>query len=128
MTLLSNIEMLLLGNMAVLLFFVALLWRMHRVHQSEARRLDAALAVLHKTQSALSNSTLGMGRRITQLDSKVQSAQRTGVVTDEDAAFLQASRMASLGSSVADLIEKCGLSRAEAELMVSMQRKHWVAN
>ena len=39
------------------------------------------------------------------VDSKVQSAQRTGVVTDEDAAFLQASRMASLGSSVADLIE-----------------------
>ncbi|MEN9464506.1 MAG: hypothetical protein RL217_687 [Pseudomonadota bacterium] len=128
MTSLSTIEVLLLGNMAVLVLFVALLWRMHRVHKNEARRLDAALSVMHKAQSALSNSTLGMGRRIKQLDSKVQGAQRTSAVADDDAAFLQASRMASLGSSVADLVEKCGLPRAEAELMVSMHRKHWVAN
>lgn len=128
MTSLSNIEMLLLGNMAVLLLFVALLWRMHRAHKHEAQRLDAALSVMHKAQSALSNSTLGMGRRLKQLDSKVQGAQRANTVADDDAAFLQASRIASLGGSVADLVEKCGLPRAEAELMVSMQRKHWVAN
>lgn len=119
---LTLLHWLLIANAAVFMLFVALLlsWRLQQ--RKEARRLDAAVAVIHKAQAALTNSALGMGKRIKQLDGKVQHVS-VAKTSPSEAAFTQAVRLAGLGASVSDLVESCGLPQAEAELMVSMKRQ-----
>lgn len=122
---LSLLHWLLVGSFsvsAVLMVLLGLLWR----RQSQmAAQLSHTLQLVQQSQSALTQSTVGMGQRLKQLDTKVQHAERRTLLPMADEAMLaQAARLVQLGASANDLVDSCGVPRGEAELLVSLQRKH----
>lgn len=121
---LSLMHWLLIGNIGLVSVVGILLWSLWRQQQREAARLDEALNQLQQAQSGLSKSTIGMGRRLKQLDTRVQDAERRVVLPDtDDATFAQAARLVSLGATANDLVDNCGVPRGEAELIVSLRRQ-----
>lgn len=121
---LSLMHWLLIGNIALLLLVGGLLWSLRRQQLREAQRLDHALAAMQQAQSGLSKSTVGMGRRLKQLEGRLQQTERRSVLPDtDDDTFAQASRLIGLGATANDLVDNCGVPRGEAELMVSLKRQ-----
>lgn len=121
---LSLMHGLLIANLGLFMVLAGLLWSVRRQQVRESRRLDTAVQAIQQAQAALTKSTVGMGRRIKQLDGRVQDAERRVVLpaTDE-ATFMQASRLVGLGATASDLVESCGVPRGEAELIVSLRRQ-----
>lgn len=79
---------------------------------------------LNQNHAALNQSLVGMGKKMKQMSVRLAEAEQRAVLAPvEEASFQQASRLVSLGASARDLIENCGMGRAEAELMVSMRRR-----
>lgn len=121
---LSLMHWLLIGNIGLLMVVGVILWSLHRQQSRESRRLDQALQSIQQAQSSLTKSTVGMGRRLKQLDGRVQHAERRVVLPDADeATFAQASRLVGLGATASDLVDSCGVPRGEAELIVSLKRQ-----
>ncbi len=121
---LSLMHGLLIGNIALLLLVGLMMWSMRRQQQRESQRLEQVIASLQQSQSSLTKSTVGMGRRIKQLDGRVQQTERRVVLPDTDeATFAQAARLVGLGASASDLVDSCGVPRGEAELIVSLKRQ-----
>lgn len=98
-----------------------------------AARQDAALRSLQNDLRALCNAAVGMGDRVNQMERRLrQVAERQealGLRQDqlnqedpEARSYTQAIKMAHKGAAVDDLIEVCGLSRGEAELVAMMHR------
>lgn len=124
MATLSLMHWLLVGNIGLLMLVGAMLWSLRRQQVREAQRLDEALAVMQQAQSGLSKSTVGMGRRLKQLEGRLQQTERRAALSDtDDDTFAQASRLVSLGATASDLVDNCGVPRGEAELMVSLKRQ-----
>ncbi|PKM44178.1 MAG: hypothetical protein CVV05_10490 [Gammaproteobacteria bacterium HGW-Gammaproteobacteria-1] len=98
-----------------------------------AARQDAVLRTLQNDLRALCNAAVGMGDRVNQMERRLrQVAERQealGLRQDqlnqedpEARSYTQAIKMAHKGAAVDDLIEVCGLSRGEAELVAMMHR------
>jgi hypothetical protein len=98
-----------------------------------AARQDAVLRSLQNDLRALCNAAVGMGDRVNQMERRLrQVAERQealGLRQDqlnqddpEARSYTQAIKMAHKGAAVDDLIEVCGLSRGEAELVAMMHR------
>jgi len=121
---LSLMHWLLIGNMALMLGVGMFMLGLRRQQKRESRRLDEAVNHLRNSQQAMSKSTIGMGRKIRQLDSRVQGTERKVVLPSVDeASYQQASRLVRLGASASDLVDNCGMARGEAELLVSLKRQ-----
>ncbi|MGB1092160.1 MAG: DUF2802 domain-containing protein [Oceanobacter sp.] len=89
----------------------------------ELNRLKQVVRSIQEQQGALNQSTVGMGKRIRQIQGQVKEGEQRALFTHSDeASYQQAARLVSLGATANDLVENCGMARAEAELMVSMRR------
>lgn len=111
-------------NSAVLLVLAVSLGLLWLKHKNTVASLNAALELLKHTQSAITNSTVGMGQRLNQLSGKVHKTEAQMLMSNQDEVMLaQATRLVQLGASASDLVESCGVPRGEAELLVSMQKK-----
>lgn len=120
---LTLMHWLLIGNIALLVVVGGLLASLWRQQRMESRRLQLVVYSLQQAHEALSHSAIGMGRRLKQLDGRVQQTERKVVLSAKDeATYNQASRLVSLGATASDLVENCGVARAEAELIVSLNR------
>jgi hypothetical protein len=83
------------------------------------------LSRLQTNHEALNQSLMGMGKRMKLMTTRLAEAEQRAVLTPvEEASFQQAARLVSLGATARDLVDNCGMGRAEAELMVSMRRRH----
>ncbi|MBE0482268.1 MAG: DUF2802 domain-containing protein [Bacterioplanes sp.] len=115
-----------ISNVVLLLVCAALWWTLRslrRRHQQDISMLESHNAQLQQAQQSLSKSTIGMGRRIKELEAKLQQVQRNVALPNvDDDVFEQASRLISLGATADDLVESCGMARGEAELLVSLKR------
>lgn len=98
-----------------------------------AARQDAALSSLQNDLRALCNAAVGMGDRVNQMERRLRQVSerqealglRQEQLNQEDPearAYSQAIKMAHKGANVDDLIDVCGLSRGEAELVAMMHR------
>ncbi len=98
-----------------------------------AARQDAAVRILQNDLRALCNAAVGMGDRVNQLERRLRQLSerqealglRQEQFDQEDPevrSYSQAIKMAHKGAPVDDLIEVCGLSRGEAELVAMMHR------
>lgn len=98
-----------------------------------AARQDATLRSLQNDLRALCNAAVGMGDRVNQMERRLrQVAERQEALglrqeqlnqeDPEARSYTQAIKMAHKGAAVDDLIEVCGLSRGEAELVAMMHR------
>lgn len=121
---LSLVHWLLLGNCSMLIMVSIFLWMLRQQNIREGQGQQQQIAQLRQTQSSINQSSIGLGRRIKQLESRIQTAEHHAVVPDmEEAKFAQASRLVGMGASATDLVDSCGVARGEAELLVSMRRR-----
>lgn len=122
----SWLTVLAISNVALLFVCAALWWTLRSLrsrHQQDISMLESHNAQLQQAQQSLSKSTIGMGRRIKELEAKLQQVQRNVALPNvDDDVFEQASRLISLGATADDLVESCGMARGEAELLVSLKR------
>jgi len=121
---LTLVHWLLIGNFFMLVVVGAFMWSLRRQQLSEQLRVNGSLSSLDEANQAVSKSAIGMGRRIKQLEARLQKAERKVLLPDgDDATFAQASRLAGLGASATELVDSCGMARGEAELLVSLKRQ-----
>jgi len=121
---LTLVHWLLIGNFFMLMVVGAFMWSLRRQQLSEQLRVNGSLSSLDEANQAVSKSAIGMGRRIKQLEARLQKAERKVLLPDgDDATFAQASRLAGLGASATELVDSCGMARGEAELLVSLKRQ-----
>jgi hypothetical protein len=96
-------------------------------------RQDAILRTLQNDMRALCNAAVGMGDRVNQMERRLRQLSerqealglRQDQLNQEDPearSYTQAIKLAHKGAGVDDLIEVCGLSRGEAELVAMMHR------
>ena len=81
---------------------------------------------LEQELGALCSASLGAGEHVVKLEQQVQRIterqdqleMRAGV----ERPYSQASQLVTRGADIDELVETCGLTRGEAELLVMMQR------
>jgi len=112
-----------------------------RREQQERQRLAARFRPLGDELAALHGSFMALAERIERLEQRIEQQQRrleqTGRYVDElrlkqeqldrnteplTSGYVQALKLAEKGASADELIELCGLTRGEAELVTMMQR------
>ncbi|MDW6001448.1 DUF2802 domain-containing protein [Vibrio mangrovi] len=122
------------GAVFVVLLLILAIYRLRRmiVNQSDIRRqesrtLDKALQKANKQVLELRSVVVGLGQKISEqeevilhLDERIKELEQQ----DNDARlYTRASKMVQLGADINELIEECELPKAEAELMLSLQKK-----
>lgn len=122
----SSAVPLLVGALVLSLFALVLagvaLWSMRR----ERARLAREAEVVRGDMRALVSAAVGVGERVMRLERQLtQLAERQDQLDLNDPAhqsYQQAIRMARRGSDMNELIEVCGLTRGEAELVAMLHR------
>jgi len=122
---LTLVHWLLIGNFIMLLGVAAVMIALRRQQAREADALDQRVEQLQQAVTAISQSAIGLGRRMKQLDQRTTRIEKTPTPAGDgsDARYEQASRLAGMGATVDDLIDSLGVARAEAELLVSMRER-----
>ncbi len=107
---------------------VALL-RVKRSHRDETEILqDAQRRVRQMEQelAALCSAAVGAGDHVVKLEQKVRRImERQNLLelrASSDRPYKQASQLVHSGANIDELVDTCGLTRGEAELLVMMQR------
>lgn len=119
----STLALLLIAN---LLLSVCLLcggfWMLRR-HQRLKNQFSGHLSALKKQYDVLSQSYSALLARQNELEQKQQTQASPSKPLSNLNSDSQISRLISLGASVDDLVEHHGISRGEAELLVSLTSK-----
>ena len=119
---LSLVHWLIISNAIMLVALAVIVLRMQAQQKQNLNKMKAAISEIQQAQTSMTQSTLGMGRRIQQINEKQQQAEQRVLLPHADEAMLtQAARLVQLGASASELVESCGVPRAEAELLVSLR-------
>ena len=107
---------------------VALL-RVKRSHRDETEILQHAqqrVRQMEQELAALCSAAVGAGDHVVKLEQKVKRVmERQNLLelrASSDRPYSQASQLAHSGADIQELVDTCGLTRGEAELLVMMQR------
>ncbi|MCB1829904.1 MAG: DUF2802 domain-containing protein [Chromatiaceae bacterium] len=113
-------------SITALLLLAGMAWLALRVHtvQLESRALKARLESVCCDLNALCSGAVGVDRRITMLEHqgrRLDQRQETLENQKQDERpYGEAIQMIHQGATAASLVDKLGLSRSEAELMVML--------
>ncbi len=81
---------------------------------------------LEQELGALCNASVGAGEHVLRLEQQMQRIieRQNGLEMRSvgDRPYNQASQLVNKGANIDDLVDTCGLTRGEAELLVMMQR------
>ncbi|PIE24579.1 MAG: hypothetical protein CSA60_03040 [Neptuniibacter caesariensis] len=95
--------------------------------QQQERNHQALLNVLRNEIQAMTNSSIGMGRRLIKVEQKLNfTADKQLELENRDPgvlAYNQAARLMEMGADVDDLVQNCGIGRPEAELMALLHKE-----
>ncbi|SJZ64096.1 DNA repair ATPase [Vibrio cincinnatiensis] len=95
--------------------------------RQQTRHLDKELQKSTKQLLEVRSVTIGLGQRVTeQQEMLVHLNERLKHLENADTdarLYSRATKMAKLGADIDELIEECELPKAEAELMLSLQKK-----
>lgn len=109
---------------AVLLGIFLTISQSMKIQRDKKRITNLELIVddLHNNFNALCSGSVGVGKRISRLESKTrQQADRQLRLEDKTPAlqnYGNAARLANKGADMDELVDYCGLSRGEAELIL----------
>ena len=125
-------EWLMISVVAVLIISLLSLKRQRKLQELQSLSMES----LQRDLRALANAAVGVGGRV--LDIERQQRKRPSVVTSQtdsqsttvpvdfygssNQPYEQAIRMAQTGANVDDIVNVCGLSRSEADLVSMMHR------
>ena len=82
---------------------------------------------LQKDMRALSKSAIGMGQKLLETDRKLREVLKKQFAIlnsqPEHPSYDQASHLIAMGATEDDLVNTCGFSHGEAELLLSLKRQ-----
>ena len=120
----SEYYMVLLGVLNVALIAVVLKLAVRQRQRSMA--YERKLKLLNDEVSALCSGAVGVGGHVNKLEQKLKRVIERQDQLDSrepsDRAIDQATRMVRQGATVEELVTSCGLVRAEAELLLLLNR------
>lgn len=134
--LLNNAPLLIGGGVAVVCLLIILLLslrfsrhtkaKLERLHQ-ENRTLAKDLQKSNKQILELRSIAVGLGQSFSEQQDIIKLlSERVSELEQEDRdgrLYSRASKMVKLGADLDELVEECELPKAEAELMLSLQKK-----
>jgi hypothetical protein len=92
----------------------------------DGRDLRERLKQIEQEIGALCSASMGAGEHVVRLEQQVQRiVERQNQIDmriNLERPYSQASQLVTRGADIEELVETCGLSRGEAELLVMMQR------
>lgn len=110
---------------AILMMQIARLRR--TLAQGDSQR-EASLRQIHEDMRALCAGSAALGAHLASLDQRLQrlsDQQRTLELREPGSqSYGFAIRLAQQGASVEELMENCGMSRGEAELLLRLHHAH----
>jgi len=117
------------GLFVGMLFQMAAVRRVRREHVV-LRKLHASAAErirqLDQELAALCSASVGAGEHVLRLEQQMQRIveRQNGLEmrSASDRPYNQASQLVNKGANIDELVDTCGLTRGEAELLVMMQR------
>lgn len=92
--------------------------------QADVERLEKSLSDLRQELSTVSFGALGVGQRLKSVEKRLveRSAEPVATVLDGNGPYRKAIELVEAGAGADQLIEQCGLTRAEADLLCLMHR------
>lgn len=97
-----------------------------RLNRQE-RRFRALINVLRNEIHVMTNSSIGMGKRLVAVEHKLNlTVDKQQELENRDPgvmAYNQAARLMEMGAGVDDLVKSCGIGRPEAELMALLHKE-----
>ena len=109
-------------NVALLAGAFALLWH----HRSLKSRTGKALREARDDLSAVVSAALGVGQRVEELEEKVrrqtERIEQRDLSEPTQQSYRQAMQMIDSGADIPTLVERCGVTRGEAELLENLYR------
>ena len=121
---LSMVHWLLISNVMLLVATVVGFVLVKRKYENDMQSWQQQTQKLRHDFEAMSKSTFDMGRCVKKLEQRlVESERKPALATSDEALYQQAQRLVGMGASADDLVSSCGVARAEAELLVSMNRQ-----
>ena len=95
--------------------------------KKQERQHQALINVLRNEIHAMTNSSIGMGKRLIEVEQKLNlTADKQLELENRDPgvlAYNQAAKLMEMGADVDDLVHNCGLGRPEAELMALLHKE-----
>ncbi|MGL4979381.1 MAG: DUF2802 domain-containing protein [Plesiomonas sp.] len=112
-------------------------WRLRQQHQLALRRVEASEVLLKaarrqfetmdKTLEELHGGFMGLGNELHQVtDKQDRLTQKLAEVTyadPEQRLYSRATKLAEMGAGLDELMSECELPKAEAELLLNLQRQ-----
>ena len=109
-------------------------WRMkvqfkkqQALHEEQLRQCEKNLQKQNKQLLEIRSVVVGLGQSLTEqqgvfqhFNERIQELEHTDT---DGRLYSRASKMVQLGADIDELIEECELPKAEAELMLSLQKK-----
>ncbi|CCK75428.1 MAG: DUF2802 domain-containing protein [Oleispira antarctica] len=121
---LSMVHWLVISNVMLLIATIVGFVLVKRKYESDQKVWKQQTDKLRHDFEAMNKSTFGMGRCVKKLEQRlVESERKPALATSDEALYQQAQRLVGMGASADDLVSSCGVARAEAELLVSMNRQ-----
>ncbi len=121
---LSMVHWLVISNAILLLATVAGFVLVKRKYENDLHNWQQQTQKLRHDFEAMSKSTFGIGRCVKKLEQRLlENERKPTLATSDEALYQQAQRLVGMGASADDLVSSCGVARAEAELLVSMNKQ-----
>jgi len=99
-----------------------------RHNKKHVASLELTLNELQSNFNALCSGSVGVGKRISRLESKTRQQAERQSRLEHKAPDLQsygnAARLANKGADMDELVDHCGLSRGEAELILFLNSQN----
>ncbi|WP_432697755.1 DUF2802 domain-containing protein [Marinobacterium sp. YM272] len=93
----------------------------------QERRQQALINVLRNEIRAMTNGSIGMGKRLLAIEHRLNiTVEKQQELENRDPgvlAYNQAAKLMEMGADVDDLVRSCGIGRPEAELMALLHRE-----
>ena len=120
-------EGLIIANLLGLLLLLMAFLMFQKRQKTRLENLEAAMLSLTESQEALTQSTVGMGQKITLLTGKMKHTEQVAMASSDQASLTKAVHLVNLGATAEDIIKSCGVPRSEADLLVSMRKRNLLA-
>jgi len=108
-----------------LLAFTFSMVNSHRLKKQHAKQLKVNRRLLEDNR-ALSQSAVGMGQKVLETERRINQVLKKQFAIlnsqPDHPSYDQATRLIAMGASEDDLVNSCGFSHAEAELLLSLNK------
>lgn len=118
---------LLLSILTITIFLSLVLYYCYKNFNQQINKLTQESLKLKKELRIVGASAIGVGQRLGKFEEYTQRLasrqQHTELKQGNTASYAHAMKIVALGGNVDDMIDGCGLTRAEAELVFMLHKK-----